>query len=139
MAQRTVSKILHSGLFKKFLRSAKSYIRNPSKLKRLLTATVSYARKEGKNVKDFVKHLDLLVGMLKAWITGNYKKIPTKTLLLIIGALLYFLDPLDLIPDYLPFGFVDDAAIISWVLVSIADDVKGYQKWKRSSSRRRRR
>jgi uncharacterized membrane protein YkvA (DUF1232 family) len=41
---------------------------------------------------------------------------PLKSKMLILGALVYFLSPIDLIPDFLgPFGFTDDIAVITMV------------------------
>jgi len=39
-----------------------------------------------------------------------------KTIVLIITARIYFISPIDLIPDWLPCDFIDDAALITWVL-----------------------
>ncbi|MBC7386290.1 MAG: DUF1232 domain-containing protein [Cryobacterium sp.] len=37
-----------------------------------------------------------------------------------IGALVYFINPIDLVPDYLgPIGLVDDFAVLSWVATLI--------------------
>ena len=42
----------------------------------------------------------------------------------ILGALGYFILPLDLIPDFLPVaGFTDDLAALSWALYSVARNV----------------
>lgn len=42
----------------------------------------------------------------------------------IIGALGYFILPLDLIPDWIPVvGFTDDLAALTWVLFTIAKNV----------------
>ncbi|PIT38789.1 YkvA family protein [Snodgrassella alvi] len=41
---------------------------------------------------------------------------PLRSKMLILGALLYFLSPIDLIPDFLgPLGFTDDIAVIAMV------------------------
>lgn len=39
----------------------------------------------------------------------------------IAGALLYFLSPLDLIPDFLPGGYADDAAVIMAAYRAVQD------------------
>lgn len=47
----------------------------------------------------------------------------TRTRLLCLGALLYFINPLDFIPDLLvPFGLADDLAVLTLALRSIKDD-----------------
>lgn len=42
----------------------------------------------------------------------------------ILGALGYFILPLDIIPDFLPVaGFTDDLAALSWALYSVAKNI----------------
>ena len=68
--------------------------------------------------------------MLRAWATGNYKLLPWKSLSLIIGTVIYFLNPIDAIPDFIPgLGFLDDAFIIGWVLRMIRRDVAAFREW----------
>jgi uncharacterized membrane protein YkvA (DUF1232 family) len=68
--------------------------------------------------------------MIRAWAAGNYKLLPWKSLSLIIGAVIYFLSPVDAIPDFLPgLGFLDDAFIIGWVMRMIRRDVSAFREW----------
>jgi uncharacterized membrane protein YkvA (DUF1232 family) len=68
--------------------------------------------------------------MLRAWATGNYKLLPWKSLSLIIGAVIYFVSPIDAVPDFLPgLGFLDDAFIIGWVMRMIRRDVASFREW----------
>ena len=48
------------------------------------------------------------------------------------GALIYFISPVDLIPDWIPMaGFLDDAAILAAVFKLSEADLKFYRRWKR--------
>lgn len=52
---------------------------------------------------------------------------------MIIGSLLYFLMPLDLIPDFIPVtGFADDISIIFLVFNSINEDIEAFLDYERS-------
>ena len=42
---------------------------------------------------------------------------------------LYLLSPIDLIPDFLPMGFVDDTAIIIWALNVTSKELDQYMEW----------
>ncbi|MDL2220983.1 DUF1232 domain-containing protein [Parabacteroides sp. OttesenSCG-928-N08] len=42
---------------------------------------------------------------------------------IIIGALGYFILPLDVIPDFLPGGYADDLAALLWALKTIWDNI----------------
>ena len=68
--------------------------------------------------------------MVLATARGQYKDLPWKSLVMAAGALLYFVAPIDLIPDMiLGLGFFDDAAVIAWTLKSIGGDVDAFLEW----------
>jgi uncharacterized membrane protein YkvA (DUF1232 family) len=81
----------------------------------------------GKFVDDF----KLLMAVVKDYRRGKYRKIPFWTVAAIVGALLYVLNPLDLIPDFLPLvGQIDDAAVVAACLLMVRQDLHKYKKWK---------
>ncbi|AAN47427.2 YkvA family protein [Leptospira interrogans] len=50
---------------------------------------------------------------------------PFRTKLIIAGALIYFISPLDAIPDFIPgAGFLDDAGVIAAVLASVQSAIR---------------
>ena len=73
----------------------------------------------------------LLLALVKdAW-SGRYRAVPTWSLTAAAFALLYVLNPLDLIPDALPVvGVIDDAAVVSLVLVLLEQDLQAYRTWR---------
>lgn len=60
----------------------------------------------------------------------KYRAVSRKTIITIIAALLYFLNPFDLIPDFLVAGYLDDAVIIGYVVKIIQDEIRSYRLWK---------
>jgi uncharacterized membrane protein YkvA (DUF1232 family) len=63
-------------------------------------------------------------------IQGEYRLHPT-SLVVIAGGLLYFVVPVDLIPDVLPIiGLVDDLAVLSTVINSMQTELDAYRRWK---------
>lgn len=67
-----------------------------------------------------------LYDMLEAWWHGKFD-FPTGTLQAVMVALLYFLSPLDIIPDVLPlFGLADDAAVFAFVVRHVKSDLEAY-------------
>jgi uncharacterized membrane protein YkvA (DUF1232 family) len=131
MSEKKAFAGLLRGTLAKFLKEALVYFKNPKKLSQLLTAVIVYARKNKDAVKTFLKDILLLWEMLNAWFKGEYKDIPKKTIVLIITALIYFISPIDLIPDWLPGGFIDDAALVTWVVQSISSDIQKFKIWKK--------
>ncbi len=75
-----------------------------------------------------------MFNLLRDWKDGRYKKIPSKSLVLIIAALLYFLNPLDFMPDLIPLGgLIDDAGILAFVIKQIHNDLQAYKTWLQSN------
>ena len=84
-----------------------------------------------------LSEIPVLISLVKAYIEKRYANVPIGTVIAIVGALLYFLSPIDLVPDLLPaIGLVDDAAVIALALKLVHDDVKEYQSWKKENEER---
>lgn len=74
--------------------------------------------------------LQTLIRLAMAWSTGRYRRIPVGTLIAVLGALIYFLMPLDSIPDFVwVVGFVDDIAIIRKVVQLFGRDIQAFRDW----------
>jgi uncharacterized membrane protein YkvA (DUF1232 family) len=49
---------------------------------------------------------------------------------LVVVAIIYFVSIVDLIPDFLPgAGFIDDAAVVAFVITKIKSDIDKYLLW----------
>ena len=128
------SNILNSGLnFRQAIRRAAGIANDPDLIRELVRDVRSKINsvEDGKNLAaDIVDKLKTMIRMLRAYIRGEYRDIHWKSLILIIGALLYFLVPIDMIPDFIPAtGFVDDVAVILLVFKTISDDIKAYRQF----------
>lgn len=63
---------------------------------------------------------------------GHYRVLPRRTLVAVVAATIYLLNPLDLIPDVLPlFGLLDDAVVLTWVVRQVRRDLDAYLAWER--------
>lgn len=90
------------------------------------------------NASPLRKYAELgkvMIAMVKDVKNGAYKHVPWFTIATIVLALLYVLNPLDLIPDFIPgFGYIDDLAILSVGMGWIESDLHRYLDWKLSAS-----
>lgn len=76
-----------------------------------------------------------VVSLVKDYITGAYREIPTKSIVCMIGAVVYFVSPIDAMPDVIPVvGMLDDVAVIGIVIAAFKSDLDDYISWKRSTN-----
>jgi len=130
---------LKSKSFQNALKKAVGIARNPEKISELISGVSSKMSDMDTNkarVAGFIERVKTLLRMLRAYISGEYRQIPWKSLLMILGALIYFMMPIDLIPDFIPVtGLADDISIIFLVFGSINEDIKDFLEYERSKSR----
>ena len=82
-------------------------------------------------LKRFVDDSKTLVALIKDYRAGNYRTALYGTIAAVVFALIYVFNPLDLIPDVLPFvGAVDDASVIAACLMLVERDLLKYKSWK---------
>lgn len=81
-------------------------------------------------LQQISKDLGTLLRLTRAWALRQYQEVPWKTLLFVVGAIIYFLSPVDLIPDMIPgVGFVDDIAVVSAVVHAVQADLEAFRAW----------
>lgn len=69
----------------------------------------------------------------QAYATGRYRDISWKSMLIVLAAIIYFLNPIDLIPDLIPgLGLTDDFSILLWVYGTVSLEVDKFLAWERS-------
>lgn len=91
-------------------------------------------RNSGK-LRRFSTDIRLMFSMLRDYWQGNYRNVPWKSIAAIAGALIYVLNPLDLIPDMLiGIGFLDDAGVVAACLALVESDLLRYAAWKELSA-----
>jgi len=73
--------------------------------------------------------------MSRAYALGRYRTISWKSMLVVLAAIIYFVNPLDLIPDLVPVaGLTDDFAILLWVYSSIEVEIDRFLVWENSQA-----
>ncbi len=83
----------------------------------------------------FIADLKLLFSLIQDYFKGEYRKVPFWTIAAIVAALLYVLNPIDIIPDFIPgVGYIDDALVVAACLAMIEHDLHAYRDWKKKKS-----
>jgi len=63
--------------------------------------------------------------LLAAYYCAFDQNTPSQVRFILLGALAYFVMPIDVVPDLLPrFGFADDAAILAAALKAVSDAIR---------------
>ena len=79
----------------------------------------------------FIKQMKLGISLIKDFKDKRYTDIPWRSIAMIAAAVLYFVNPFDMVPDMLPvFGIADDAMLFATVFKSIQSDLEKYAQWK---------
>ena len=74
--------------------------------------------------------------LAKAYALGHYRDIPWKTMLMLLAAVIYFINPFDLLPDVIPVaGLTDDFAVLIWVYNAMGTEIEKFQAWESSRAR----
>ena len=121
--------------FDKAKRSAQKVIDNGTKLKKLIEKGIKKAKDKDNALSGFVDDLQKLFRMLKAYTTGTYKDFSASTLLYIVAAVVYFVNPFDVLPDFiLGLGFIDDATVIAFAIKKIHSELTAFTLWEANNS-----
>lgn len=118
--------------FKRFLPRASKLLARPAELNQMIAkagkklAATSHSRLSGTQ-----ENLILFLDLLNCYVRGTYRGVSNETLVAIAAAVLYFLVPLDLIPDFiLAWGFLDDIAVVSYIYHQVSDELEKFKDWR---------
>ncbi|MBD2770360.1 DUF1232 domain-containing protein [Hymenobacter sp. BT664] len=68
--------------------------------------------------------------LIKASISGEYTGVPGTTIAAAVAVLIYFLSPIDLIPDFIPvLGLLDDVALVAWFSTTLKTEMDKFHEW----------
>ena len=100
-----------------------------------LPALLFAVARKGPRLGQLRDDVKLLQSLCLAWWRGEYRAISPKALVTIVAGLLYFVSPIDAIPDWLlGVGFLDDIAVLGWVLKTVADELARFKAWRDSQA-----
>ncbi len=111
---------------------AKEYFENPEKMKKLLEEGTQKAQGIKGPLEEMFNTLKVLISLINDYLNGSYKVIPKASIIVIVGALIYFVSPFDFFLDFLPGGYVDDALVIGIAYKQVKADIEKYKIWKNS-------
>ena len=118
-------------VFVAVLDRAKWFANDPKALRDLFHEAVRKTRSIPKApFADMWAYLLAMLRLIRAYYRGEYRNVRFANLVLIIGAIIYVLDPWDLIPDWIPgLGFVDDATVLAFAVQKTREALDDFAAW----------
>ncbi len=110
---------------------AEELLKDKEKTQKTLKEALKKAEGKKGPISKVFEDLKLMMSLVKDYISGDYRDIPYGSIVAAVGGILYFLSPIDLIPDFIPvIGYIDDVFVIGLVLRQIHGDLEVYAEWK---------
>lgn len=129
-----ITRVLRSIFFSKALGKAGRLSKNRAALLLLVQQVLQKSNQKGmrNSLTEAFDQLQLLVRMVRAYANGDYRGIAAGSFVKIVACLIYFVSPIDLIPDFLPIiGIADDLALLGWLFKTLGSEVQKFSAWEK--------
>jgi uncharacterized membrane protein YkvA (DUF1232 family) len=78
--------------------------------------------------------LKALLRLIRAYAKGDYRKVSWESMVVVVGAVLYVVSPIDVIPDFLlGSGFLDDVGVLTFAYRRVHKEVEEFLEWEQTS------
>lgn len=85
--------------------------------------------------KKLTDNICCFCDLLSDYFDGSYQNFPLSTIVAFLAGLLYLVVPLDVLADLIPIaGWLDDAAVLGFVINAERNDIKEYLTWKQTQA-----
>ena len=117
--------------FNSFSKKAKSLLGDKNKTLSKIQEGFQKATENEGSLSHIWEKVQLLFSLARDYANGTYNDVSRGSIVAIIASLLYFLSPIDVIPDFiLGIGLLDDAFVLGYVYKRVAKEIDKYQEWK---------
>ncbi|MBT3461660.1 MAG: DUF1232 domain-containing protein [Gammaproteobacteria bacterium] len=113
-------------------RTAEALLKQPNRLReKLVNARKKLGQTDSGQLQGIKSQLTELIEFSQDMLRGNYQTIDVKTPVMVVAAILYFLLPIDSIPDFiLGLGYLDDVTVITFVFRQLSNELEKYRAWR---------
>jgi len=124
-----------SPAFSQALTNARSYAKDPERLRQLFKEAVRIAPTIPRGrFKDLWAYFLAMLRLIRAYSRREYRNVSMQNLVMIVGAIIYILNPFDLIPDWIiGLGFADDAVVLAFAVRRTRQTLDDFMTWEISS------
>lgn len=118
-----------SRAFRSAVRHARRVASDGTPAVRILSAATQRLEGRPAALRGLRADVATLVRLARAALARQYR-LPGRLLVTVLAGLIYFVNPLDLIPDaILGIGLLDDAAVLGWVISRLRKDLGAFREW----------
>lgn len=123
--------ITQSSAFRRATVEAEAYASDPKRLRKLLEDAVGKISVIPRGpFGEAWPYLMAMIRVIREYQRGEYRDMSAPKLLITIAAIIYFVSPFDVIPDWVPvLGHIDDAFVVSLALKSVRGDLDTFMAW----------
>jgi uncharacterized membrane protein YkvA (DUF1232 family) len=135
---KSLSAAPRSPAFSQALTNARSYAKDPERLRQLFKEAVKKAPTIPKEpFKDLWAYFQAMLRLIRAYYRRDYRNVSLQNLVMIVGATIYILNPFDLIPDWIAgLGFADDAVVLAFAVRQTRQTLDDFMTWEIASRAR---
>lgn len=113
-----------------FRHKAERLAKNAARASRMIDEASIKAERTRGTMTSAAEGLQTLIRLARAYISGRYRELPWTALITTLAALVYFVNPLDLVPDFvIGFGLLDDLTVIAFAVNGLRAELERFRIW----------
>ncbi len=113
-----------------FRQKAERLAKNAARASRMIDEASIKAERTRGTMAGAAEGLQTLIRLARAYISGRYRELPWTALITTLAALVYFVNPLDLVPDFvIGFGLLDDLTVIAFAVNGLRAELERFRAW----------
>jgi uncharacterized membrane protein YkvA (DUF1232 family) len=115
--------------FERAMTRAELFVDHKERLPWLLGKATHKAKEHYESLLASWESLQVFIRLIRCWLAGTYAA-PVRSILMAVGAVIYFVSSFDLIPDAVPvLGLVDDVWAINSVARANLRVISSFRNW----------
>lgn len=87
--------------------------------------------RDNEQLSDLIDDIGKLISLVRDYGKKEYTMVSKGTIITVIAGLIYLVNPVDIVPDFLLGGFLDDAAVIGYIVSKLKGEIQRYNEWKK--------